>query len=504
MAKKKKTARPKARLPRGLRDVAAGELVSERAMLAKIQAVYERYGFEALETPAFEYTDALGKFLPDQDRPNAGVFSLQDDDEQWLSLRYDLTAPLARYVAQNYDGLPKPFRRYAVGPVWRNEKPGPGRFRQFVQFDADTIGAPGVAADAECCMLLSETLEALGIPTGSYIVRLNNRKVLDGVLEGIGIAPGAEGDTVQRLTVLRAMDKLDRLGLDGVKDLLGGGRKDASGDFTEGANLSAKAIDLVLGFLGATADTRQGTLNALSDLVKGSEIGETGVAELAEMDGLLTAAGFGQDKVVVDASVVRGLEYYTGPVFEAELTISGDATGSDKDASTRFGSVGSGGRYDGLVARFKGIEVPSTGVSIGVSRLQAALMALGDGAVAEVFGPVVVLVMEKEELPRYQRMVQTLRAAGVRAELYLGGSGMKAQMKYADKRGAPCVVIQGEDERAKGEVQIKDLIEGALAAQHIKDNKEWKAQRPAQFSADENNLVAAVQDVLARHNIESA
>lgn len=499
MSKKSKNARPKARLPRGMRDVDSCELYGERAMIETIRSVYERYGFEPLETPAFEYSDALGKFLPDQDRPNAGVFSLQDDDEQWLSLRYDLTAPLARYVAQNYDGLPKPFRRYAVGPVWRNEKPGPGRFRQFIQFDADTIGAPGVAADAECCMLLSETLEQLGIARGAYIVRLNNRKILDGVLEGIGIAPDADSDGQQRLTVLRAMDKLDRLGLDGVKDLLGRGRKDDSGDFTKGAELSSDGIEKVIGFLQATGGSRKDTLKALSSLVTGSEVGEAGVAELDEIDQLLEAAGFADDQVMIDASVVRGLEYYTGPVFEAELTDGAADGGPDMQQGSRFGSIGSGGRYDGLVARFKGIEIPSTGVSIGVSRLLAALNALKSAEVSEPLGPVVVLVMDREELPRYQRMVQTLRANGVSAEMYLGGSGMKAQMKYADKRNAPCVVIQGGDERANGEVQIKDLIEGARAAKEIKDNKDWKEQRPAQFSAPEEQLVDVVRNVLQRH-----
>lgn len=502
MAKKNKTARPKARLPRGLRDGTATELVAERAMLEKIQSVYERYGFEPLETPALEYTDSLGKFLPDQDRPNAGVFSLQDDDEQWLSLRYDLTAPLARYVAQNYDGLAKPFRRYAYGPVWRNEKPGPGRFRQFLQFDADTIGAPGAAADAECCMLLAETLEAVGIARGSYVVKLNNRKILDGVLEGIGIAPGDEGDAAQRLSVLRAMDKLDRLGISGVTDLLGKGRKDESGDYTEGAKLSAEGVEKVIGFLAATRDTRIETLNVLQELVQGSAIGEAGVRELVEIDTLLSAAGFGDDQVMIDASVVRGLEYYTGPVFEAELTDTFASTqiGQDSDAELpRFGSVGSGGRYDGLIARFKGVEVPSTGVSIGVSRLLAALQAVGLAGSDQVMGPVVVLVMEPEYLASYQSMVQSLRQAGIRAEMYLGGSGMKAQMKYADKRGSPCVVIQGGDERAIGEVQVKDLIEGALAARHIKENKDWKAQRPAQFSVPEAKLVEAVREVLARY-----
>ena len=498
MAKDKKNAGPQARLPKGFRDVRAVELAQTQAMLATIRRVYENYGFEQLETPAIEFTDALGKFLPDQDRPNEGVFSFTDDDGQWLSLRYDLTAPLARFVAENYQGLPKPFRRYATGTVYRNEKPGPGRFRQFTQFDADTVGTDNVAADAECCMLLAETLQALGMEPGGYVVKLNSRKILDGVLDGIGIAPGAEGDHTKRLGVLRAMDKLDRLGLDGVTALLGKGRKDESGDFTIGAGLDAKSIDKVMGFLEAAGNDRAGALAALTALVKDSAIGEAGVADLVEIDRLLAAAGFESDRVMIDASVVRGLEYYTGTVFEAELTAN---ITSDDGQPIRFGSVGSGGRYDGLVARFRGQPVPATGCSIGVSRLQAALNVLkGAVAGAQPQGPVVVLVMDKCELPRYQKMAQKLRLAGIRAEMYLGTSGMKAQMKYADKRGAPCVVIQGSDEREKGEVQIKDLIEGAKAAAAIADNKEWKEARPAQVSVKETALVATVREILDRHS----
>lgn len=501
MVKDKKDARaaqrPEARLAKGFRDIEAAELQRTSAMLAKIRRVYESYGFEELETPAIEYTDALGKFLPDQDRPNEGVFSFVDDDGQWLSLRYDLTAPLARYVAQNFQSLPKPFRRYATGTVYRNEKPGPGRFRQFVQFDADTVGTDNVAADGECCMLLAETLEALGIERGDYVVKLNSRKVLDGVLEGIGITPGADGDHGKRLAVLRAMDKLDRLGLEGVTALLGKGRKDESGDFTAGAGLAHGEIDKVLGFLGASGFDRNAALAALGPLVTGSATGEAGVKDLADIDALLASAGFQSDRVMIDASVVRGLEYYTGPVFEAELT----RTAVTEDGQPiRFGSVGSGGRYDGLVARFMGQPVPATGCSIGVSRLQAALNLIGGpGARSDALGPVVVLVMDKGELPRYQRMAQELRMAGIRAEMYLGTSGMKAQMKYADRRRAPCVVIQGSDERANGEVQIKDLIEGAKAAQAIADNRDWKEQRPAQISVAETSLVAAVREILARH-----
>ena len=496
MAKSNKEGRPAARLPRGLSDTPPEGVRDTARMLSVIREIYESYGFEPLETPAIEYTDALGKFLPDQDRPNAGVFSFQDEDEQWLSLRYDLTAPLARYVAEHFDRLPKPFRRYAVGPVWRNEKPGPGRFRQFTQFDADTVGTDNIAADAEICMLTADTLEALGVPRGQYVVKLNNRKVLDGVLAGIGVDPVSEADAMKRLTVLRAVDKLDRLGPQGVAMLLGSGRKDESGDFTPGAGLDPRAVDAVLRFIGAGSQGSGKTLAAIEPLVRGANIGRAGLAELTEMERLLAAAGYASDRVAVDASVVRGLDYYTGPVFEAQLTFE---VRNDEGQLVRFGSVGGGGRYDDLVARFTGERVPATGFSIGVSRLQAALAAIGKSQGRSRLGPVVVLVMDRADLPRFQRLTQGLRAAGVRAEMYLGTAGMKAQMKYADKRGSPCVIIQGADEVARGEVQIKDLIEGAKAAATIKDAKEWRQTRPAQVSVPEAHLVDAVCGVLARH-----
>lgn len=492
MAKKTKDNRPGARLPKGLRDIEAAEIRAQNAMLASIRKVYESYGFEPLETPAFEYTDALGKFLPDSDRPNEGVFSFQDEDEQWLSLRYDMTAPLARYVAENFDRLPKPFRRYATGPVWRNEKPGPGRFRQFTQFDADTVGTESVAADAEMCMLAADTMEKLGIERGDYVIKVNNRKVLDGIMEAAGIS--GEENAGRRLTVLRAIDKLDRLGLAGVEQLLGEGRLDESGDYTKGAGLDKAAISAISAFVAPAKDGQE-PFAELDSLLKTSAVGQEGRAELAHIAELISAAGY-SDRVTIDPSVVRGLEYYTGPVFEAELTF--EVTGDD-GKPVRFGSVGGGGRYDDLVARFTGKTVPATGFSIGVSRLQAALNALGRGAEGNVPGPVVVLVMDRERLVDYQALTQRLRSAGIRAEMYLGTSGVKAQMKYADKRGSPCVVIQGSDEREKSEVQIKDLIEGALAAQSIADNKEWKEARPAQFSVSEVALEEEVRKVLARH-----
>jgi histidyl-tRNA synthetase len=500
MAKQAKTFRPKARVPKGLRDVAAPQVRAEAEMLAKIRAVYESYGFDPLETSAFEYADALGKFLPDEDRPNEGVFSFQDDDEQWLSLRYDLTAPLARYVAEHYDGLPKPFRRYQAGPVWRNEKPGPGRFRQFTQFDADIVGAPVVAADAEMCMMGADVLEALGIPRGDYRIRVNNRKVLDGLLETIGISVGAEDRT--HMTVLRSIDKFDKLGRKGVELLLGDGRKDESGDFTKGAGLMAEQIATVLDYVEsglalATAD-RAAVLEGWRKVVGTSATGLEGIAELVEMDALFTAAGYGPDRIEFNSWIVRGLGYYTGPVFEAELLLEAK---DEKGNPVRFGSVGSGGRYDGLIERFKGVKVPATGFSVGVSRLQAALALLPGASDTTQSDVVVVLTLDAANMADYQAMTRELRAAGLRAEMYLGGSGMRAQMKYADRRGAPVTVIEGEDERAAGQVTLKDLILGTEVSREITDNAEWRESQAAQITVPRGDMVEAVKTILARHGL---
>ncbi len=491
-----KSNKLKARLPRGLADRGPAEIAATRRMTETIRKVYELYGFEPVETPAFEYTDALGKFLPDQDRPNEGVFSFQDDDEQWVSLRYDLTAPLARYVAENFDTLPKPYRSYRAGYVYRNEKPGPGRFRQFMQFDADTVGSASMAADAEICMMAADTMEALGIPRGSYVVKVNNRKVLDGVLEAIGL--GGEEHAGKRLTVLRAIDKLDRLGVEGVRLLLGPGRKDESGDFTKGAGLADDAVALVLSIFDARDVSNEETCNKLDGGPRASAVRQEGVNELREIAKLVGIAGY-EGRIVIDPSVVRGLEYYTGPVYEVELTLP--ITGDD-GKPVRFGSVGGGGRYDGLVSRFRGEPVPATGFSIGVSRLLAALMQIGKVDSKPEPGPVIVTVFDKDRLADYQRMASRLRQAGIRAELYLGSGKFGPQMKYADRRRSACVVIQGTDEKQKGEVQIKDLIVGAELAGLSKERDDYlKKQAEAQFAVPEDQLVDAVAKVLARHGV---
>ncbi|MBN9015210.1 MAG: histidine--tRNA ligase, partial [Rhizobiales bacterium] len=476
--------------------------------------------------------------LPDQDRPNEGVFSFQDDDEQWISLRYDLTAPLARYVAENFDALPKPYRSYRAGYVYRNEKPGPGRFRQFMQFDADTVGSASPAADAEMCMMAADAMEALGIPRGSYVVKVNNRKVLDGVLESIGL--GGDDNAGRRLTVLRAIDKLDKFPLSEIKKLLGPGRWDGGeegkGDFTKGANLDSAQIARIVLYASSSQDlvlariednspenlakldnpklgefvTRgngeklyKSNLSALKSLHVNfgvdSPLSQSGVDELQELINVAMPSGYGYDQIRIDPSIVRGLEYYTGSVFEVELLLE---TKDEKGRPVRFGSVGGGGRYDGLVSRFRSEPVPATGFSIGVSRLQAALTMLGKIDTKPDFGPVVVTVFGGD-IAGYQKMVAMLRNVGIRAELYLGNPkhSLGQQMKYADRRNSPCAIIQGTDEKANGKIQIKDLILGAgLTA--IKDREEYlKKQAEAQYEVDETDLVDAVREVLARHDV---
>lgn len=480
--------RPEARAPRGFNDRRARDLAAERQILTRVSAVYERYGFEAFDTGAFEYADALGKFLPDADRPNEGVFALQDDDEQWMALRYDLTAPLARFVAQNWETLPKPFRRYAFGSVWRNEKPGPGRFREFVQCDADTVGSARPEADAEIISMAVEGLEAAGLPTGSAVIKINNRKLLNGLLAAAGVA-----DENQKLAVLRAVDKLDRLGPEGVRLLLGEGRKDESGAFTKGAGLNAAGAEAVLAFTAAGAAGRSETLDKIAAVIGGSAEGDEGLAELAAIDRALTGLGVGADRAMFDPSIVRGLEYYTGAVFEAELLLQ---TKDEKGQPLRFGSIGGGGRYDDLVARFTGERTPATGFSFGVSRLASALRAAGRDLAGEVRGPVVVIAFSQDDMAHYFSVVGELRSAGIPAEVYLGSSGMKAQMKYADRRMAPAAIMLGGDEIAAGKVTIKDLDLGRALSAGVTDNAEWREQRPGQQTIDRADLVAAVRKII--------
>lgn len=489
-----KIRRPKAEPPKGFRDYLGAEVAERKSMLDAISAVYHRYGFDPLETSAVETVEALGKFLPDVDRPNEGVFAWQEEDKDWLALRYDLTAPLARVAAQYRNDLPAPYRRYAMGPVWRNEKPGPGRFRQFYQCDADTVGAPSVAADAEICAMLADVFETLGL-AGDYVIKVNNRKVLNGVMEVAGVLDPADPARFaeERGIVLRAIDKIDRLGEDGVRALLGAGRKDESGDFTKGAGLSDAQAEVVMGFVSAKRATGPETVARLRDLIGASALGAEGVDELETIADLLAAQGYGPDRIQIDPGVVRGLGYYTGPVFEAELTFQ---VTDEKGRPRNFGSVAGGGRYDDLVKRFTGQSVPATGISIGVDRLLAALRAKGRST-ADTAGPVVVTVMDRDRMADYMAMAAELRQAGIRAEVYLGNpKNFGNQLKYADKRQSPVAVIQGGNEAAAGTVILKDLVLGAKIAESA-TLEEWK-DRPAQVEVPRADLLAAVRKMLAQ------
>jgi histidyl-tRNA synthetase len=508
--KQKKPQKLKARLARGFPDRSASDIRATDEMMAKIRLVYERFGFEPVETPFVEYTDALGKFLPDQDRPNEGVFSFQDDDDQWLSLRYDLTAPLARHVAEKFNDIQLPYRTYRAGWVFRNEKPGPGRFRQFMQFDADIVGAPGVQADAEMCMMMADTMEALGIPRGDYVIRVNNRKVLDGVMEAIGL--GGDENAGKRLTVLRAIDKLDKFGIEGVKLLLGAGRwdggKEGEGDFTPGAGLDESQAVFVLNVVNNERFVEGEAELQLDDTNRQTKGFVEGFAELGHIRTVCELSGYGPDRIKIDPSVVRGLEYYTGPVFEAELLF--DVT-NEKGQKVQFGSVGGGGRYDGLVSRFMGQPVPATGFSIGVSRLMTALKNLGKLSGEAASGPILVTIMDRDRIGDYARMAQELRTAlnplggdgqplgpTVPVELFQGNpKDFPKQLRYADRRGSPIAIIQGGDEKAEGKLIVKDLIEGKRIAETITDNAEWREAKAGEHLVDESDLVITVKRLLA-------
>jgi histidyl-tRNA synthetase len=483
-------------LPRGFRDYEAKDLESLKRLLETLEQTYRLYGFEALDTPFFEYSDALGKFLPDDDRPNAGVFSCQDDDERWLSLRYDLTAPLARYMAENRKNLPVINRFYRHGWVFRNEKPGPGRFRQFMQCDADIVGISHVTADGEMCLMMCDALEHLGLGADT-VVKVSNRKIMDALLDLLSAQTQHALSAAQRLIVLRALDKLDRVGLEGVAALLGGGRRDESGDFTPGAHLPNSAITQALEFLKSRRETNKETLSALRALVGDHPSGRDGVDELEIILAFVgsTREAFSH-RVVCDPTVVRGLDYYTGPVYEVDFTRT---LVDEKGRVTRFGSIGGGGRYDGLVSRFLRDEIlPATGFSFGVSRLLAALEIIKKESLSPPAynGPVMILALESDRLAAYAMMAQRLRAEGIPAEVYLGTSGLKAQMKYADRRRSPCVVIQGALEREKGIVQLKDMHAGLEQAASLSSNEAFRSARVGQISLPEEQLVKGVKAIL--------
>ena len=431
---KEKKFKPSKELPVGFIDRPEKELLTRDFIISNIKEVMIKYGFQYLETPSFEYTESIGKYLPDKDRPDQGVFSFQDE-KNWLSLRYDLTAPLARYVAKNYLEIPKPFKRYQLGTVWRNEKPGPGRFREFLQFDADYVGTKNLQADAELCILISEILEKCGLSKNDYTVKISSRKFTEELFKELKIQ-----SSEQSLTILRALDKIDRLGWTEVKKLLGKERKDSSGDITKGANLDEKQI--------ATLEKRIKDIKPTSD-------------DVLEILRIFEAYNFTNYKY--DPSVIRGLEYYTGPIFEVNLNFE---VKNSKDQVIEFGSIGGGGRYDNLVNNFGNLDCPATGISIGIDRLVYALMQKKEFNIKSI-RPVVICVFEKEKIKDYVDILKKLRDKNISSEIYPGEGNLKKQMQYANKIGSPAVILYGEDEIKSGKAILRDLSSGKETATEI-------------------------------------
>ena len=435
MVKDKKT-KPSKELPLGFVDRLEKELLIRDFVISNIKEVMIKYGFQYLETPSFEYSDSIGKFLPDKERPDSGVFSFKDENK-WMSLRYDLTAPLARYVAKNYLEIPKPFKRYQLGAVWRNEKPGPGRFREFLQFDADYVGTKNLQADAELCVLISEILEKCGLDKKDYTVKISSRKLTDKLFQKMKIT-----SKEQISTTLRALDKIDRLGWDEAKKLLGEGRKDKSGDYTKGANLSNDQIKII-------ESTLRGKIPDSEDILE--------ILKIFEF--------YNFKNYKFDPSVIRGLEYYTGPIFEVNLNFQ---VKNSKGQTIQFGSIGGGGRYDNLVSNFGNLDCPATGISIGLDRLVFALMQKKDFKIKST-RPVIICVFDKNNVKEYVDILNKLRASNISSEIYPGEGKLKKQMEYANKLGSPAVILYGDNEIKLGKATLKNLESGNESSVKIEE-----------------------------------
>ena len=457
-----KNNKPKAQLPKGFKDSSEENIDIRNQVIAVIRNECEKFGFKNIETPALEYTEALGKFLPDVERPSGGVFSFQDEDDQWISMRYDLTAPLARYVAENYQFIPKPFKRYQVGSVWRNEKPGPGRYREFIQFDADVIGISNNYIDAELCVMVAKIFLELGFTASEFKVKYSSRVIWEDLFKKINL------DEIQIPAVLRAVDKLDRLGIDGVKELLLKGRKDKSGDFMQGVNLKDNQAEEILDFI-SNKTTKDDQLNSFEEYLQ----------------------NYKELPFEFDPTVVRGLEYYTGLVFEVELTAQ---ILNDKGKEVIFGSVAGGGRYDKLIARFGKEDVPATGISIGVDRLVYAIEQFDK--ISSSKRPLIIIAnLLSDQISTYLKIADQLRNEGYACEIFYGSSNLSKQLKYCDKRKASVVVIVGEDEMKNNTISLKNLTVGKELSKNIDSREEWKELKAGQFTINKDELLAEIKKI---------
>ena len=465
-----------ARLSRGLRDLFPEEMIPRQRMLDTIRGVYESYGFSPLETPAVEYLDVLSGSAGEEAQQS--MFRVTNPEEESLGLRFDLTVPLSRVVSQYGQQIDFPFRRYQVSPVWRADKPAPGRFRQFTQFDMDSVGAPSEIADVEIMAAMCDTLEALQV--GPYRVRFSSRKILNLLLAYAGVSPD------QGVHVFRVLDKLDKIGLSKVKLELSVGYTDESGAPIAGLGLSAGQIDKIETFLAIAGQTRAEALGKVRELFADVEGAEAELDVIETISNHLEALGYGSDRVMLDVSIARGLAYYTGPVFEANLL----------DAP-EIGTVFAGGRYDDLVTRFGGQPIPATGASIGVDRLLAALVRLKRVSQPKTTTQVLVTAMDAGLMSEYLAIAFELRRAGIRTEIHVGRpKKLGKQLQRADRLQIPYVVIMGGDEAAQGVVTLKQMEVGREEAESVGSHEEWKAARFGQQEVPRGELVATLQRLL--------
>ncbi|HVS31552.1 MAG TPA: histidine--tRNA ligase [Thermoanaerobaculia bacterium] len=464
------------RLSRGLRDLFPDQMLARQAMIDTIRRVYELYGFVPLNTPAIEFLDVLSGSAGDEAQQS--IFRVSNPENEALGLRFDLTVPLARVIAQ-YRDLPRPFRRYQVSPVWRADKPDKGRFREFTQFDLDSVGTESEIADTEIIAGMCDTLGELKV--GNALVRFSSRAMLNQLLAYAELPPAAAVD------VFRVLDKLDKVGQEKVRLELMEGYKDESGDTIRGLGLSGRAVDRIEQFLAIKSDSRREVVARLRELFRTVEGAIPEIDAVERISSHLYTLGYGDDRVSLDLSIARGLAYYTGPVFEAILL----------DAP-QFGSVFGGGRYDNLVMRFLGEPIPAVGASIGVDRLLAALAHLGKIGQRKATARVLVTYMDPALAEDYLSMTWELRRAGVPTELYIGtAKGPGKQLKYADQYDVPLVILYGSNEKSQGIVTIKDMTVGREKAKAVGDRREWLAARPGQRTVPRADLVSGVRTLLA-------
>lgn len=511
---------------KGFRDLGPGLNGLKWQILNAASKVYRSYGFEHWDTPIPEYADCLGKYLPESDTVAEGIYSFQNPEKepvlqadgkelrdewdhvvmenQFVTLRYDLTAPLARLYAERLwlrhlkepfqEGKTPYFRRYQFGPVFRYEaKLDPGRFREFWQSDFDSVGASDPASDAEACMVLADAMEAVGLKRGSYLVHVNNRKILKGFLGSLGgDGVGGVGGEDMEQAILRVIDKADKIGTAGIEEELGRGRLDQSGALIPGLQLSGDIIKPIMGFLEKFSGEgkRQDVLVNLDGMTEIGEVGREGINELHKIDQILTRLNFNEERVIFNPTLVRGMAYYTGPVFEVQ---SLQTYKDDKGRERRVGSICGGGRYDDLVKNLLGLKVPATGASIGVDRL-AELLTLTNQVPGTLRGPVLVIMFDDQLMVEYQGIARELRDSGIDVEVYYGSQrGLKKQLAYADEKNSPIAVLLGEDEFKKGVVTVRDLRLGKEMAAEISDKAEWK--KKVQFEVPRSELLEKIKQM---------